>query len=522
MRLPQIESNVLDRVIEFFNPALGVERKRNRLILQMTGGGYKGASRKSRALSSWDYRDSSANAASVPDLPTLRARSRDLIRNNPLAAGAINTKVTNVVGSGLRLQSWIDHEYLGLTPEQADAWEKNAEREFRLWAMQKECDLARTVNFYDMQDLAFRSVLENGDVFALMTMWKPNVPVTYRLAIQLIEADRVSNPNRQADTDDLCGGVELNPYGAPVAYHISDKHPGGFSGWAMTWTRIPAFGERTGRRNVLHLFRQLRINQCRGIPDLAPVIQPLKQLGDYTDAEVMAAVVSSLFTVFIKSESELGGFQPAEEVGGKTSDKDFKLGPAAMLRLAPNESIETTNPGRPNEKFDPFVMAVLRQIGVGLELPFELLVKHFTASYSAARAALLEAWKFFQARRSWLAENFCQPIYEAWLTEAVATGRLSAPGFLKDPAIRAAYARALWIGPAKGQIDELKEVKAAELRVDMGISTLTEETAAYSGLSWEEIHAQRVKEHEMREAAGLNAQPTNTTSPDQEAQNPDA
>lgn len=106
-----------------------------------------------------------------------------------------------------------------------------------------------------------------------------------------------------------------------------------------------------------------------------------------------------------------------------------------MIGLAPGEKVSSVDPGRPNAAFDPFVMAILRQIGVALEIPFELLVKHFTASYSAARAALLEAWKFFYTQRKWLADNFCQPVYEAWLTEAVLSGRVSAPGFFDDPLV---------------------------------------------------------------------------------------
>ncbi len=144
------------------------------------------------------------------------------------------------------------------------------------------------------------------------------------------------------------------------------------------------------------------------------------------------------------------------------------------------------------------MLAILRQVGVALEIPFEMLVKHFTASYSAAQAALLEAWKFFRSRREWLACMFCQPVYEAVITEAVARGHLNAPGFFSDPMLRAAYLGSEWIGPPRGQIDQLKEGKAARERVDMGISTLAEETAALTGGDWERKHRQRTKEKRLR------------------------
>jgi len=213
-----------------------------------------------------------------------------------------------------------------------------------------------------------------------------------------------------------------------------------------------------------------------------------------------------MFTVFVESESGDPTFDltdMSDETGSTTSDDDYKMGNGSIIGLAPGESIHDSNPGRPNDSFDPFTQAILRQIGTALELPFEILVKHFTASYSAARAALLEAWKYFMTQRKWLADNFHRQIYEIWMTEAVALGRITAPGFLTDPARRQAYLGAQWVGPAKGQIDELKEIKAAHERVNMGVSTLSEVTAEMTGGDWEKKHPQSVKEFTARKDAGL-------------------
>lgn len=210
------------------------------------------------------------------------------------------------------------------------------------------------------------------------------------------------------------------------------------------------------------------------------MIETLKQLDRYTEAEIMAAVVSGMFTVFVKTESGAGlddmlpGGSPTLSA---SNSKDFRLGNGAILDLLPNEDVTFADPKRPNTAFDPFVLAVLRQIGVALELPFEVLVKHFTASYSAAQAALLEAWKFFRARRAWLAKNFCQPVYGAVIAEAVARGLLPAPGFETDPMLRAAYLGAEWIGPPRGQIDQRKEADGNAIMVDRGWKTDAEVTA---------------------------------------------
>lgn len=501
----EIQRTAIDRAIEWAAPQWGARRYRARAALALAGG-YSGASTSRRSLAGWTTTAGDPDSDILPDLPTLRERSRDQLRNNPIAAGAINTKVTNVVGTGLKLQARVDADFLGMSEDQADDWEMSVEREFRLWAESPNCDAERSLTFTGLQELAFRSTLENGDVLSLLpSIERAGTP--YQLAVQMVEADRICNKDWASDSPTLAGGVAKDQYGAPLAYHILNGHPGTRYAADRTWTIVPAYGETTGRRNALHLFHKRRPGQSRGVPDLAPVMEALKQLGTYTQAEIDAAVVAGLFTVFIKAEGDFE-LNPSTgmgaETGAKKGDDDVKLASGAMVDLAPGESIETANPGRPNTAFDPFVMSVLRQIGVGLEIPFELLVKHFTASYSAAQAAMLEAWKFFLGRRTWLAANFCQPIYQEWLYEAVALGRIRAPGFLNgDPAVRKAYCGAEWVGPARGQIDQLKEVKAARERIDAGISTISETTKEMTGGDWERNHRQSAKEARRRREDGL-------------------
>lgn len=499
----KIEQNRLDRAISWLSPVLGARRMRARTAMALAES-YHGASRSRRSLSQWTTSGGDADTDILGELSDLRERSRDLIRNNPLASGAINTKVTSIVGTGLMLRARIDRSVINMTEDEADAWERKTQSEWRLFAGSRLCDASHTLNFKGLQSLALRSVLENGDVFVLTPLSNRKGP--YRLQLQMIEADRVCNADNVGDDDTLSGGILKDANGAPIEYHILDGHPGNIYSKNNTWTKVKAIGARTGRQNVIHLYHKKRIGQTRGVPDLAPVMEPLKQLGRYTDSEVSAAVISSFFTVFVKSES-LGGMapmQPTTEVGGSTSDKDFKMSSGAILDLGPGEDISTANPGRPNESFDPFVQAILRQVGVALELPFEMLIKHYTASYSAARAAMLEAWRFFMDRRAWLADYLCRPVYELFLTEAVARGRIEAPGFLTgDPLIRSAWLGTEWTGPARGQIDEKKEVDAARERVDMGVTTLSEETAALTGGDWEQKHPQRAKEVAMRREAGL-------------------
>lgn len=498
--------NLLDRAFAWVAPVAAARRMRARIgmaALSGMAGGYNGARKSRTASSEWALSSLSADAALLPDLPTLREASRDLERNAPLAGGAIATVVTNVVGSGLKMRAQIDRDALGLGDDAADTWEREAERLWSLWATSQESDFARTLRFGAIQRQAFRAALSGGDCFVVLRH-KARAGSPFALKLQTMEGDRVSNPNRGRDTDTLAGGVELDAEtGAPVAYHVTDRHPGDGLRSALTWNRVPAFGPDSGRRLVLHLFRAIRPEQRRGVPYLAPVIESLKQLTRYSEAEIMAAVITSCFAIVTKTPNGMGGEFEDANATKKDGGKIDLINPGQMVDLAPDESLENFAPERPNVNFDPFVMAILRQIGVALELPFEVLIKHFTASYSAARAALLEAGKFFREYRSWLAEELCQPVYEEFIGECVARGLLAAPGFFADPLVARAWCGAAWIGPAPGQIDPGKEADANATMVDRGWKTDAEVTAEMTGGDWERNAAQRKKEIATARDAGM-------------------
>lgn len=497
---------LVDRVVNYFDPVAG-QRRLHARALQAAMGGYAGASETARSMRSWFTFSRSADADIVRDLPTLRARSRDLARNNPLAGGALHTIVTRTVGTGLAMQPRPNRDVLGWDEERTAKWKREVAAEWQLWAESPWCDVGGRLDLYGLQELAFRAVMESGDAFTLLPM-VTRARRPYRLAVQVLEADRVGNPGNAMDSETRVQGIELDPTtGAAVRVHVYDRHPGGvmLGGAAYEGRWIDAVTRR-GTPAVLHHYRVMRPGQTRGVPHLAPVIEPLKQLGRYTDAEIMAAVISGMFTVFVKSEApEQTGLipGPADAMASGGDEQSVRMESGAIVGLAPGDDISIANPGRPNPAFDPFVMSILRQIGVGLELPFEVLVKHFTASYSAARAALLDAYIFFRGRRAWLAKSFCQPIYEAWLEEAVALGRVAAPGFFRDPLLRAAYCRATWTGDSPGAIDPGKEVEAWIKAIDANLATREQAEMGLYGTDFDASLDQKAAERRALKAAGL-------------------
>ena len=517
--------NPLDRIIAAVSPETALKRECARRTLhriQNSGYGNYGASLTKKELKGWNSAGGSATEDVQENLSTLRVRARDLYMGAPIATGALKTYRTNVVGSGLTPKPVIDAEALRITEEQADALEKQISREFNLWADSTACDAERMSTFYELQQMAFLNWLMSGDVFVLLQT-KERAGTPYQTCIQLIEADRVCTPGNYLDIssdEKIVGGVEVNDKGEVVAYHICKRHPLSYRGTALdreNFVRVEAYGAVTGRRNVLHVMSRERIGARRGVPILAPVIEALKQLGRYTEAELDAAVVQG-FQAMVIQQPIASAEVPLGEVGeaGEESDAEFaqsqnkgeiKLGPGAIVDLAPGEEMKPFLPSRPNATFDGFVNAIAKQIGTALELPHELLLKQFTASYSASRAALLEAWKSFDQQRDWMTEKLCQPVYEEWLSEAVALGRIDAPGFFADPMIRKAYCAAQWYGPTQGQLDPVKEVEAAELRVRYGFSTRAREAMELTGTDIRDNLITAKRENELMEEAGFNMEP---------------
>lgn len=525
--------NFIDRVVGAVSPVRGAKRMAARAAMEQLGKvvnyGYSegGASYVKKSLKGMTGLSSSPQMDIDANLLTLRNRSRELYMTSPIAASAIKTSRTNVVGSGLHLKARVDADFLGLTEDQADEWETKAEREFEFWAETRRCDALRLNNFYEMQALIFMGQLMNGDGFCLLKYQSPTPNMPYGLRLQLLESDRVCTPYSVAlpignaanpfwgvndrNGNQIFSGVEIDKSGATVAYWVCNQYPYAMNGYTYTapeWKRIPAWGAITGRPNILHLFEAERAEQRRGVPLLAPVIEDLQQLKRYEEAELMAAVISSCFTVFVTTEGlttelPLGESLPLGTPPIPTGDNEYQLGTGAVVTLAPGEKVEPVDPKRPNTAFDGFVDAVAKSIGAGLEIPADLLLKRFNASYSASRAALLEAWKRFQSSRQWLAREFCQPVYEQFLTEAVALGRIEAPGFLEDPVLRRAWCGADWNGPAQGMLDPTKEVQAAQQRVENGFSTREEETIGLTGGNFKRNAKQLKRENQMlKEAEG--------------------
>ena len=513
-RISEKLSNGMDSVISFFSPKAGFKRRMYREAINVSQkfGAYKGASRD-RLRSSWLPGGGSADQDLLPELADIRERSRDLNRNDAHAAGITSTMTTNVIGTGIRPQSRADKEDLGINEELANDFQKKAERVWKRWL--PYADAGERMDFYEIQQLVDRQILENGEAIIVPLMLKDKGR-PYSLALQLIESDRLNTPTDKRGDKTIRSGVRIGEKGEPISYFIQKTHPGDIQHRSIEEARqyieIQAKGEY-GRKNIFHLYYVLRSGQTRGLPFFAPVLTYFKDLAEYVEAELVAARIAACFSLFITSESSMDVAVNSAYEKNASGQLVESLEPGMIKHLIPGESITSFNPQRPSATFEPFVDRILKAISAALGLPYELVAKDFSkTNYSSARAALLEARRYFKVRQEWLAQKLCQPVWEMLLEEAYLKGELDVENFYEN---RPGWVRARWIAPGWSWVDPLKEVKASREAIAGNISSLADE-AAGQGKDWEEILEQRAREEQKRKELGLPETATNSKTPAEE------
>ena len=251
---------------------------------------------------------------------------------------------------------------------------------------------------------------------------------------------------------------------------------------------------------MLQICKDMRADQCRGVPLLAPVIESLKQLSRFNEAELGAAIVRSFFSIFFTQKerdltfNDIVGAQQQEEP--EIDASEFKLDSPSVTSLPAGVDVKFLSNNQAQSEFAEFTAAFIKQIAAAVNIPFEVLLKSFNSSYSASRASLLQAENEFRQRREAFVTDYCQPIYEQFLMEAIAIGRIDAPGFFDDPVKRQAYLNAMWINERANVLDPLKEANAQVLRLQNNLSTYERELAA-TGQDFDDVAQQLKTEREL-------------------------
>lgn len=493
---------------------------------------YDAADIWSDTMGAWDAVLWSADSALNPYRDRIVARARDLARNDGWATGALTRLLDNVIGAHFRPISKPDYRALqaytgnpAFDAKWADEFGRAVESNYRTWANDplRYCDTQRSQTVPQMMRLAFRHKLIDGDALGMLH-WLPrrigHGKARYATALQIIDPDRLSNPQNRFDQQIMRGGVEVDEYDSAVAYHIRRAHAGDWfnAQMANTWERIPRETE-WGRPIIVHDYDQEVSGQHRGGAGIfTPVLQRMKMLVSYDSAELQSAIINSILAAYVESPFDPQMVEDALSDEGE--DKlnwyqnmraDFHdqhrlmLNNARVPILAPGEKINAVKAERPNANFGAFEAAVLRNLSAATGLSAQQISNNWSdVNYSSARGALLEAWKTLIVRRHNFGVGFADQVWCAQLEEQFDVDELplpkDAPEFME---CRVAYARCRWMGPGRGWIDPVSEKQGAVLGMDAGLSTLEQECAEGSGEDYEDVLDQRAREIEAFKSRGL-------------------
>ncbi len=418
----------------------------------------------------------SADADILPDLQKLRDESRTLVRDDSHAASALDILDEAIVGDGIRAQSCATAEATGMTTKQADEWRAACDKEWARWA-EHTADAAGIGTFYDVQSMALRSLVTDGEFFAHGTFARDGSYV-----IEMLDCDRIESPNG-IDSERIRGGVEIDEAGRHIAYHVLKQHPRDLP-MARRYQNLPdRIARKTGQSvTMMHGYKRRRPAQRRGIPWLAPGMEYLRNLHHYLGSELIAARAASNYALFIKRtitpmDRELIPVQGTADVAS-TADFHEVLEPGTIEYLNEGEEPFAFNPNRPGSAFAPFVERMLRAISTCLGLSYEVMTRDFgRMNLSSARAMLRECHRNYDRGRAVLNRCLNKPAYDAVIRLAIAAGRLTPPAkFLDEPE---AFLAVDWVAPAYGFVDPVTDVQGSRAAVDANMSTPQAEAARY-------------------------------------------
>lgn len=510
----------------------------------IAGDAFDGASQISREMALWSPLLRSADADIIPAKRTVDARARDTLRNDAYVMGAANLHRDNIVGS--LFMCTAKPSSITLFGKEDNKWEdefsEEVEEKFTLWAesLDNWVDASRKNTLTGLVRLIVGIYTARGEVLASVEWLRDAAEFRpYNTAIQIIDLDRLSTPPEKHGDRYIRGGVKMNKYGAPQGYYVRMAHPTDwFTPDSYQWKYVP-IRKPWGRLQMIHIFEQTREDQTRGIAQMVSALKEMRMTKNFRDIVLQNAVVNATYAASIESElptqeifARLGGSDATPEsvaaalqaymVGHYSTMSQF-MGGAKNLsinnvkipHLPPGSKLNLRGAGDGGPLGTDFEESLLRHIAASLDVSYEQLSRDYTkTNYSSARAAMTETWKAMQARKKAVADRFASHVYRLWLEEALNAGEITSvrrnmPSWYEGQNADA-YSACSWIGASRGQIDELKETQAAVLRINNGLSSISDE-AARLGIDWRKLLRQLAREKQWKEFYDILQNPTDTT-----------
>jgi lambda family phage portal protein len=412
----------------------------------------------------------------------LRARARELSRNNPVAKSYLKILTSNVLGEkGIGYQAQVRNNDKTLNApfntKIEDAW--------REWGKVGNCTADGKLSFRGVQTLVLKNIATDGEVFVRMIRGFNN---KHRFALQVIDADQVDHLfSRFASKqeNEIRMGIEVDEWGRPVAYHVNLKHPSDLGG-SLLRERIPA-------DQIRHLYDPERVNQTRGITWFHPCMVEMRMLGGYVEAELVAARTGAAKMGFLKYTDASTFVEPNPDAKYR-----IEAQPGVIETLPPGLDFQAWSPDHPASAFPAFVKAMIRFVASSMGVSYNALASDLEGvNYSSMRSGLLierDQWKMLQ---SFMKEQMLQPIFESWISMALLSASLSLDS--RDPA---RFLAGKWEPRGWMWVDPLKDVQSGILAIGAGL-TSRDALIAEQGGDVEEVFEALSEEKQLAEEYGL-------------------
>ena len=446
------------------------------------------AASPSRLFADYIESERSPDSELYPVIARMRARSRDLARNNEYARRYFNLLKTNVVGEhGFKLQ------VKALDPRGALDTDGNQsiETAFKVWGKRGNCTADGKMSWVDVQKMVVEGLARDGEVFVIKHRGNA---FHDSFALEFLEPDQIDEKkNERLDGGrEIRMGVELDKFKKPIAYHVLTSHPGDYDFASMVKSpkhkRVPA-------EQMIHVFMPLRAGQTRGEPWMSSAMASIKQLNGWREASIVAARMGASKMGFFTSPT--GDGFVADDLDGNVPIIDAQ--PGTFHQLPQGVDLKTFDVGYPTSEFDSFHRSVLKGIASALGVSYTSLANDLEAtSYSSIRQGALEERDFYRSVQQVMTDHFVRPVYEAWLEAAMEVDTLFMPIATYDKFSTASEFR----GRAWNWVDPMKEMNAAVLGMKNGILSLQDVASQY-GKDTEELLAEIQRDKSLMEQFGI-------------------
>jgi lambda family phage portal protein len=416
----------------------------------------------------------------------MRARARQLVRDNGYCSGFVSSVSDNIVGhSGIMLQAKV-RDQLG---KLARSTNKEIERAWSDWSEPENCSADGYDSWIDIQRIFVETMAVDGEILLRRLKGFDN---KYNYAVQLIDSDLLDetyNVPAGPGQNEIRMGIELDTWRRRVAYHIWSRYPSDLSGQDYRRERIPA-------DQIIHRFIRWRPNQMRGLTWFAPVMVAMHHMGNWSLNEVIASRAGAAKMGFIlnKQAAAIEGFE-----WKKADMRQMDVEPGLIEELMPGQEFAQFDPSHPATTYDQFEMAMLRSASRGLKVSQLTMTGDLRqANYSSMRAGWIperDRWRVLQTATSMHCHRL---IYRDWISVALLSPELLSV----DSRLGSNYHEVMWKGRGWQFIDPLKDLEALKMGVDLGVDS-RQHANAEQGRDFEDVVEELAYEQEFADETGV-------------------